>query len=111
MTNSSDINYLLQLKKILIEEVRILENSNSNQYYLQSLPLQDIDVKKIVDKYDSTNNKIDLEHSIVVKRNLLEDVNTQLKKKCRHRIIDGEFNISYSENKNIRYCVLCMNFF
>mgnify|MGYP001278673464 CR=1 FL=1 len=111
MTNSSDINYLLQLKKILIEEIRVLENSNSNQSYLQSLPIRDIDVKKIVDKYDSTNNRIDLEHSIVVKRNLLEEVNIELKKNCRHRIIEGEFNISYSENKNVQYCVLCMNLF
>jgi len=111
MTNSSDINYLLQLKKILIEEIRILENSKSNQSYLQSLPIQAMNVKKIVDKYDSTNNRIDLEDSIVNKRNLLEEVNTELKKNCRHRIIDGEFNISYSENKNVRYCVLCMNFF
>lgn len=108
---TSDLNYLLQLKKILIEEIRVLENANANPEYFDSLPIQNSEVRQLVHFYKTTNQHSNITRSIEKKRGLLSQVNHVLKKGCTHRIIDGDFNASYSETRRIKYCVLCMNFF
>ena len=111
MNNNSDINYLIQIKKTLIEEIRVFENCSSNYDYFNSLPIQHEEVRESVKKYNLTNKTIEFDDIIQTKRQTLKEVNNSLKKFCCHRIIDGDFNLSYKENKSVHYCVLCMNFF
>ena len=111
MNNNSDINYLIQIKKTLIEEIRIFQNCSSNYEYFNSLPIQNEQVRNSIEKYNLTNSSIHFDDIIKNKRETLKDVNNSLKKFCCHRIIDGNFNLSRKENKLVRYCVLCMNFF
>ena len=54
---------------------------------------------------------MNITQTIHKKRGLLSKVNETLKNYCTHRIIEGDFNVSYSETRRVRYCVLCMNFF
>ena len=111
MSTTSDLNYLLQLKKTLIEEIRVLENAKSNPEYFDSLPIQDTEVRDLVHLYKTTNNIANVVESIKQKRELLRQANKVLKRDCTHRIIDGNFSASYSETRRLKYCVLCMNFF
>ena len=111
LSTTSDLNYLLQLKKILIEEIRVLENAKSNPDYLDSLPIQHSEIRYLVKVYKTTNPGSNLTESIEKKRDLLSEVNEVLKRGCTHRIIDGDFKASYSETRRLKYCVLCMNFF
>ena len=111
VSTSSESNYLLQLKKILIEEIRVLENMNSNSSYLDSLPIQNSEIRELVHFYEYTNKDMNITKAIEKKRGLLSKVNETLKNYCTHRIIEGDFNASYSETRRVRYCVLCMNFF
>lgn len=111
VSTSSESNYLLQLKKMLIEEIRVLENMKSNPDYLDSLPIQNSEIRELVYFYENTNKDIDIIRAIEKKRGLLSQVNETLKTYCTHRIIEGDFNASYSETRRVRYCVLCMNFF
>ena len=111
MNNNSDINYLIQIKKTLIEEIRIFENCSSNYDYFNSLPIQHEEVRESIEKYNFTNETIDIDDVIKNKRQTLKEINDSLKKVCCHMIIDGDLNLSYKETKSVRYCVLCMNFF
>jgi len=111
VSTSSESNYLLQLKKILIEEIRVLENMNANPDYFDSLPIQNSEIRELIHFYKNTNKDIDITQTIHKKRGLLSQVNETLKNYCTHRIIEGDFNVSYSETRRVRYCVLCMNFF
>ena len=79
--------------------------------YFNSLPIQHEEVRESVKKYNLTNKTIEFDDIIQTKRQTLKEVNNSLKKFCCHRIIDGDFNLSYKENKSVHYCVLCMNFF
>jgi len=111
MDNSSDINYLIKIKKTLIDEIKLLENSSSNKDYFNSLPIHNSEVRDMIEIYNMTNENVCFTDIINRKRATLTAVNKSLKKNCRHRIIKGDFNVSFHENKPVNYCVLCMNFF
>ena len=73
MNQRSDLNYLLNVKKILIEEIKILETSRSNPEYLDSLPIQNSEVRELVNSYKNTNSHINIDVSIQQKRELLKE--------------------------------------
>ena len=109
--NNSDVNYLIQIKRTLIDEIKLLETSSANDCYYNSIPIQNTVVKDIVTKYISSNNYEDIDLVLTRKRQTLKNVNVELKKLCNHKILDGNLNLSYKENRHVKYCILCMNFF
>ena len=109
--NNSDINYLIQVKRALIDEIKLLETSSANDCYFNSLPIQNTEVQAMISEYISTNNYQDIDSVLIKKRFTLKNVNNELKKMCNHKILHGNLNISYKENKDVNYCILCMNFF
>ena len=109
--NNSDINYLIQVKRALIDEIKLLETSSANDCYYNSLPIQNIVVQKMISEYISTNNYEDIDLVLRKKRQTLKNVNIELKKLCNHTILDGDLHLSYKENKHVKYCIFCMNFF
>ena len=111
MNNNSDINYLIQIKRMLIDEIKVLETSSANNCYLNSLPIQNEVVQDMISEYISTNNYEHI-HSVLIKKRLtLKNVNTKLKKMCNHKILHGNLNLSCKESRDVNYCILCMNFF
>ena len=111
MNNNSDINYLIQIKRMLIDEIKVLETSSANNCYFNSLPIQNEIVQDMINEYISTNNYEDIDSVIIKKRLTLKNVNTELKKMCNHKILHGNLNLSYKESRDVNYCILCMNFF
>ena len=111
MNQTSDLNYLLNVKKILIEEIKILETSRSNPEYLDSLPIQNSEVRELVNSYKNTNSHINIDVSIQQKRELLKQVNKVLRKDCEHCIIVGHLDSKTFENRKMKYCIFCMNVF
>ena len=110
MNNNSDINYLIQIKKTLIDEIKVLETSSANDCYFNSLPIQNEMIRDMVSEYVSTNKYEDIDLILIKKRLTLKNVNTELKKMCNHKILHGNLNLSYKESKDVNYCILCMNF-
>ena len=111
MNNVSDVNYLIKIKQILIDEIKVLESTVSNETYLLSLPIQYSEVRDIITEYNSTNNFVDFNEMLEKKRLALANVNSKLKKLCNHRIISGDLHISNHNKNSVRYCILCMNIF
>ena len=111
MDNNSDTNYLIQVKKMLIDEIKVLENSLSNESYLSSLPIQCEEVRNGIIQYNKTNNYVNLAKVVSEKRRALTMVNMTLKNICKHKVIAGDLKISYKKERPVNYCILCMNFF
>ena len=111
MDNNSDTNYLIQLKKMLIDEIKVLETTVSNESFLSSLPIQSEEVRDQITKYNSTNNYVDFCKIVSEKRKSLTAVNLTLKNMCNHKIISGDLKLSYKTEQPAHYCILCMNFF
>ena len=111
MNNVSDVNYLIKIKQILIDEIKVLESIVSNETYLLSLPIQYPEVRNIITEYNSTNNFVDFNEMLEKKRLTLANVNRNLKNLCNHRIITGDLHISKHDKNSVKYCILCMNIF
>ena len=111
MDNDSDTNYLIKLKKILIDEIKVLETTVSNESFLSSIPIQSEEVRDQITKYNSTNNYVDFGKIVSEKRKTLTTINLTLKNMCNHKIITGDLKLSYKKEQPVNYCILCMNFF
>ena len=111
MDNTSNVYYLIQIKKMLIEEIRIFETISGNAEYFHSLPIQDSEFKDTVNNYTASNNSVDSFEIVKKKRELLKNLNNTLKERCNHKIISGELNISKNNKNNVNYCIYCMNIF
>ena len=111
MDNNSDTTYLIQLKKMLIDEIKVLETTVSNESFLSSLPIQSEEVQHHITKYNSTNNYVDFDKTLSEKRKSLTAVNLTLRNMCNHKIITGDLKLSYKKQQPVNYCILCMNFF
>ena len=103
MNNNSETNYLIQVKKILIDEIRILEATTSNECFLSSLPIQSTEIRTNIIHYNASNNYVDLGKILSEKRKVLTNVNLTLNNICKHKVITGHLKISHKNNKTLLY--------